>query len=104
MTRLDFGASSTRPDHEEHRFAHDPTGLCDVRSPSTARYDLVQKLRTLPSAGVPYYWIVDPEHGTLTVYRHIPAAYLIALTAGAGDIVNAEPFEAVAIDIERLMG
>jgi Uma2 family endonuclease len=78
--------------------------VCEVLSTSTARYDVVDKLRTLHADAVPHYWLVDPERETLTVLRHAPDAYLALLTAGRGDIVRAEPFEAVEIAVARLLG
>jgi Uma2 family endonuclease len=77
---------------------------CEILSPSTARYDLVKKQRTLHVHGVPHYWILDPEHRTLTVLRHAPEAYLRVLDAGFGDVVRAEPFHAVEISIADLFG
>jgi Uma2 family endonuclease len=81
-----------------------PDWVCEVLSTSTARYDVVDKLRTLHADAVPHYRLVDPERETLTVLRHAPDAYLALLTAGRGDIVRAEPFEAVEIAVARLLG
>jgi len=79
-----------------------PDWVCEVLSPSNARNDLVKKLRTLQQHGVPHYWLVDPEHQTLTVLRWTPDGYLAALTAGGSDVVRAEPFDAVEIDLGRI--
>ncbi len=95
------------------RFSSRPTGVpvreradwvSEILSPSTARYDIVQKQRTLHAHGVPYYWIVDPEHETLMVLKHAPDAYMNILNAGVGDVVRAEPFEAVELDVGELFG
>ena len=95
------------------RFPSRPTGLpvreradwvSEILSPSTARYDIVQKQRTLHAHGVPYYWIVDPEHETLMVLKHTPDGYMNILNAGVGDVVRAEPFEAIEIDVGELFG
>jgi Uma2 family endonuclease len=79
-----------------------PDWVCEVLSPSNAGNDLVKKLRTLDAHGVPHYWIADPEHRTLTVLRWTKEGYLTALTAEYGDVVRAEPFEAIEIAIESL--
>lgn len=90
-----------------------PTGLpvaarvdwvCEILSRSTARYDTVQKLRTLHKAGVPHYWLLDPERGTLTVLQHEPDAYAFLLTAAVGEVVRAPPFAEVEIRISQLLG
>jgi Uma2 family endonuclease len=89
---------------EGHPVEARPEWVCEILSPSTARYDLVQKQRTLHLHQVPHYWIVDPEHSTLTVLRWSETAYLRVLDAGIGDVVRAEPFEEVEIDIAELFG
>ncbi len=81
-----------------------PDWVCEILSPSTARYDIVQKQRTLHGHGVAHYWILDPEHATLTVLRHSEPAYLRILDAGAGERVRAEPFDAVEISVSALLG
>jgi Uma2 family endonuclease len=81
-----------------------PDWVCEILSPSTARYDVVQKQRTLHAHGVAHYWILDPEHETLTVLRYAEAAYLRVLDAGIGDLVRAEPFDAVEIAVGELFG
>jgi Uma2 family endonuclease len=81
-----------------------PDWVCEILSPSTARIDLVLKQRVLHHEGVPHYWILDPEHATLVVYRHGPDGYVNVLSAGIGDVVRAEPFEAVELDVGDLFG
>lgn len=41
----------------------------EILSPSTARYDRVVKLRHYQSAGVPEYWIVDPDARLIERWR-----------------------------------
>ena len=81
-----------------------PDWAAEILSPSTPRYDLVDKLRTLEKNGVPYYWVVDPEHEILTVHRLGREGYVNALTAGIGDNVRAEPCESVEISVAALFG
>jgi len=79
-----------------------PDWVCEVLSRSNAANDLVKKMRVYHRAGVPHYWIVDPDGETLTVYRFTAEGYLVALAAGRGDSVRAEPFGEVEIDLESL--
>ncbi len=81
-----------------------PDWVAEILSTSNARTDLVKKLRTLHLHGVPHYWILDPAHETLLVFRHGPEAYLDVLNAGREDIVRAEPFDAVEIDVGEMFG
>ena len=81
-----------------------PDWVCEVLSPTNAGNDLVKKFRTLAKHSVPHYWIVDPEHRTLTVFRWTADGYLTALTADQNEVVRAEPFEAVELDVALLFG
>ena len=81
-----------------------PDWVAEVLSPSNAGNDLVKKLRTLTRHAVPHYWIVDPEHRTLTVLRWTPDGYLTALTADENEVVRAEPFEAIELEVAALFG
>jgi Uma2 family endonuclease len=81
-----------------------PDWVAEVLSPSNAGNDLVKKLRTLSRHRVPHYWIVDPEHRTLTVMRWTADGYLTALTASEEDVVRAEPFDAIELYVTVLFG
>jgi Uma2 family endonuclease len=81
-----------------------PDWVCEILSPSTARYDVVKKQRTLHAAGVPYYWLIDPEGKTLSVLRHSPDGYVAILTAEPGEKIHAQPFDAIEIETDELFG
>ena len=81
-----------------------PDWACEILSRSTARYDVVKKQRTLHAAGVPHYWLIDPESETLVVYRNSSEGYVNVLSAQPGEIVRAEPFDALEIDVSELLG
>lgn len=55
-------------------------------------------------AGIPYYWIIDPEHETLTDYRVTPEGYVVHLTAGKRETVRAAPFEDLELAVALLFG
>jgi len=81
-----------------------PDWACEILSPSNAKRDLVDKFQTLQRTGVPHYWVIDPTEQTLIVHRWQPAGYLVVLTASAGDVVRAEPFDAVELRVATLFG
>ena len=57
-------------DRFQERFVDGPPDLViEVLSPSNARYDQVKKLTAYEAAGVPEYWIVDPQAERVEVYR-----------------------------------
>jgi len=79
-----------------------PDWVCEVLSPSTARYDKISKLRAYAENGVPYYWIVDPRLRTLEVLRLDKKGYRLEGVFEGTDKVSAPPFEVVEIDLEEL--
>jgi Uma2 family endonuclease len=81
-----------------------PDWACELLSPSNAKRDLVDKFQVLHRNQVPFYWIADPIEHTLIVHRWQPKGYLVTLTASAGDVVRAEPFEAVELRVATLFG
>lgn len=46
-----------------------PTLIVEIQSPSTRRRDREQKRRLYLEAGVPEYWMIDPEHRSVTIVR-----------------------------------
>ena len=81
-----------------------PDWVAEVLSRTNAEHDLGEKLFAYQRAGVPHYWIIDPEHETLTVYRLTGEGYVLALTAGRQERVHAPPFEDVELAIGELFG
>ena len=81
-----------------------PDWVCELLSPSNEKRDLVDKLRVLHLAGVPHDWIANPEEQVLVVHRWEPKGYLIVLTAASGDVVRAEPFDAIELRLDALFG
>lgn len=81
-----------------------PDWLCEIVSESNRATDTVTKLRRHHQAGVPHYWILDQVDRTLSVYRHHPDGYLVALRAEASEHVRAEPFDSLELHVAVLLG
>jgi Uma2 family endonuclease len=81
-----------------------PDWACELLSRSNAKRDLIDKFKVLHGNGVPYYWIADPVEQTLVVHRWEPAGYLVIVTAAAGDVIRAEPFDGVELRVSALFG
>lgn len=79
-----------------------PDWVCEILSPSNARTDRVEKLRTYHRCEVPHYWLIDPEEQTLTVLRYSAGGYVVALTASADEVVRAEPFAEMEFPLGNL--
>lgn len=113
---LQLGANGYRPDVAGWRRERAPTlppsrpvtlrpdWICEVLSDSNRHNDTIRKLRRYHQAGVPHYWLLDPDSGTLNVFRHEPQGYLNVLIAERGQRVRAEPFEALEVDVGLLLG
>ena len=78
--------------------------VVEVFSPSTRRTDLTLKRATYEAAGVPSYWLVDPEAPALTVLELEGGRYVERATlTGAKAWRATRPF-AVEIVPELLVG
>ncbi|HWO17717.1 MAG TPA: Uma2 family endonuclease [Kofleriaceae bacterium] len=81
-----------------------PDWVCEIVSPKHERRDHVDKPQVLHAAEVPYYWLVDPQAKMLLVQRWTPAGYVVISRGTSGDVVRAEPFEAIELDLAELFG
>jgi len=81
-----------------------PDWICEVISASNATDDTVKKLRLFQRLAIPHYWLVDPRDATLTVMRWSAEGYVTLVRAERGEIVRAEPFEAIEIAVGVLFG
>ena len=79
-----------------------PDWICEVQSPSTARLDRVEKLPVYAKHGVRHVWMIDPKLRILEVLRLENARWIIAGNYGGDDVVRAEPFDAVELELAAL--
>lgn len=85
---------------------HDPIDVVpelvvEVISPSTGRKDRVLKLNHYLSAGVPHYWIVDPEESFIEAYELRGEHYLSIARSDAGAFFH-PGYPGLAFDIKAL--
>jgi Uma2 family endonuclease len=70
-----------------------PLLVVEVLSRSTRRRDLTEKWSIYAEAGVPSYWIVEPEEPSLTVLTLTDGVYVeTARVAGSEELTVNEPF------------
>lgn len=113
---LQLGANGYRPDlagWRRERAPVPPPGrpvllrpdwICELLSDSNRHNDTIRKLRRYHEAGVPHYWLLDLDTGTLKVFRHETQGYLNVLIAERGQRVRAEPFDALELSVGALLG
>jgi Uma2 family endonuclease len=78
-----------------------PDWVCEVVSPATGRIDRVRKMPIYAREQIRHLWLVDPLQRTLEVYRLEVRQWVVVSVHGDTEVVQAEPFEAVALDMER---
>ena len=114
---IDFGPKQQlRPDvvgWRRERMPERPTGsvvtvrpdwICEIISPSNASNDTVKKKRIYHQHQVPHYWLLDPVRGTLSVLRWSSDGFIEILSAMRGEMVRAEPFDAIEISVGVFFG
>ena len=85
---------------------HDPLDtvpelVVEVISPSTGRKDRVLKLNHYQAAGIPHYWIVDPEDSFIEAYELRDEHYLSIVRSGEGDFSHPS-FPGLTFDLDAL--
>jgi Uma2 family endonuclease len=80
-----------------------PDLVVEVVSPTSVRYDRVQKLRWYASIGVPEYWIVDGQQDMLErLILGGDGLYRIATSAGGDEVFRPESFPGLEIALADL--
>jgi|KBSMisStaDraftv2_1062788.scaffolds.fasta_scaffold465385_2 Uma2 family endonuclease len=77
----------------EKNITEDPAIVVEVLSPSTSRFDRVLKFSRYAEAGIPQYWIVDPQKPSVEVFDlDADGSYqLTARAEGDGSVTVAAP-------------
>ena len=82
-----------KADFGEKNLQRTPVLVIEVQSPSTRRIDLGTKRLAFEAAGVPFYWLVDPDELSLTVLELVDGTYReAARVEGEGAYEASEPF------------
>ena len=79
-----------------------PDWVCEILSPSTAVVDRVKKLAIYAREGVANAWLIDPALQTLEVLRLEGGRWVLAGTHAGGDVVRAEPFIELGLELRLL--
>ena len=82
-------------------FEQAPDWACEVVWPRTGALDRGRKMRIYARERVAHLWIVDPIPRTLEVYRLEEGRWIVASTHGGPEVVRAEPFTAVELEMGR---
>jgi Uma2 family endonuclease len=94
-----------RPRRDDALVTRLPSIVIEIVSPerSDTRRDRVEKTRDYADAGIPWYWIVDPQQRVLEIYElGRQARYFHALGAAQGVIAEVPGCEGLALDLDAL--
>ena len=89
---------------DEAYFTLAPDWVCEVLSPHNERHDRVRKLPVYARVGVRHAWLVDPLDRTVEVLRLEASQWTAVATYREDEIIKAEPFEVVEIDLLPVWG
>jgi len=93
-----------REDAGDRRLAGRPVLVIEVQSPSTRAVDLTLKRQALQDAGVPSYWLVDPDSLVIRVLE-LEAGEYVERVVVAGDeavqLTQPFPIRLHAADLRR---
>ncbi|MFW5972328.1 MAG: Uma2 family endonuclease [Bacillota bacterium] len=81
-------------------------GPCDlvveIMSPSNYRKDRLKKMEIYRKAGIPHYWLLDPEENILEAYYLKGENYLLIFIGGPGDDFNHSEFSGLNLDLDKI--
>ena len=81
-----------------------PDWLCEVVSPGTEALDRRRKLPAYARERVEHVWLINPASRTLEIFRRSGAGWVLVTTYAEDEVVRAEPFEAIELDLLLLWG
>jgi Uma2 family endonuclease len=81
-----------------------PDWLCEVLSPSTERLDRAKKARVYAREGVSHMWFINPINRTIEISRLESGRWVAVGTHAKDEVIEAEPFEAIPLELSRLWG
>ena len=79
-----------------------PDWVCEIVSPSTASLDRAKKLAIYAREQVAYAWVIDPDARTLEVLRLDAGRWTILATHSGDEVVRAEPFAELELELAAL--
>ncbi len=79
-----------------------PDWVCEVLSPSTERFDRVEKMPVFAKYGVRYCWLVDPVIKTLEAYELKDEKWVLLVTLDKDKMVSVSPFDVTEFSLADL--
>lgn len=89
-------------DRMQGRASGPPDLALEIISPGNEQHDLVTKLREYAQAGVPEYWIIEPEIRRVSVFSLENGAYKLTSNFGVGEQARSVVLEGFAVPVGDL--
>ena len=77
-----------------------PDFIIEVLSPSTARFDQIEKRKAYERAGVREFWLVDIPGGVLTIYRQLDGAFAPPEILSAEGVIPIAALTGLNLDLD----
>ncbi|PKM83822.1 MAG: DNA-binding protein [Firmicutes bacterium HGW-Firmicutes-13] len=81
-------------------------GACDlvieIMSPTNRRKDRLHKMEIYRKAGIPHYWLIDPEENTLESFMLRNGSYTLVVAVGTGDDFTHPEFPELNLDLDKI--
>jgi Uma2 family endonuclease len=88
---------------DEPYFTLAPDWICEVLSKATTDHDREEKIPVYAREGVRHAWLVDPIAKTLEVYTlGADGRWAEPIRHGGAEVVRADPFDAIGLDLSAL--
>lgn len=79
-----------------------PDLVAEILSPSTAQYDLKQKMYGYQQGGVKEYWVIDPQSLSVSIYQNAGERFVEIASATASGKVASALLSDLVIEIAEL--
>ena len=101
---LFYFRTGNQPIPEDNRFVGVPDLVAEVLSPSTRRRDQKDKLDAYRDAGIPEYWLVNPQTRTVTLYglTEDRTRYVEVARGGEGERVGSTVLPGLTVEVSDL--
>ncbi len=83
-------------------FETPPDWTCEVISPSTARYDRLEKRDIYAAYKVPHLWLIEPDQKVLEAFELDKGKWTLIATRANADEIAIAPFAAVPFALDAL--
>jgi Uma2 family endonuclease len=78
-----------------------PDLIVEILSRGNSKLELKQKFDLYESREVKEYWIIQPEHQTMTIYTWVNGTYLPSRLFTTGDVIESQVVKGFKLDLEE---